>query len=578
MSRKILIGVWMAILCVAACRGPREESTKSRVPRAGGRLTVAERATPTTFNYPLATSVITVNISYYLMNSRLIEFNHQTQQNVAGLAESWDLAPDGKSLTCRLRPSLAFSDGAPLTADDVLFTLRVLTDEKLNSLFRDALLVNGKNIQAQKIDDRTIRLDLPEPIADPADILANLGVLPRHKLSAAFESGAFENAWGLEAKPEEFAVSGPFMLKEYVPGQRTILVRNPHYWKKDAGGTQLPYLDELVIDAIADPNTAILKFQQGGIDLLDGIRPADYASLKDQPGATVLRDAGPWLQPDLFWFNLSDAKDAKGKPLVDPARRSWFIDPRFRKAIAHAIDRNAIVANVLRGLGTPIDSFVTPGNKIWLSEKRTSYAYDPGRSRSLLQEAGFQFREEAGQPRLLDSSGRPVEFTLIVSESVAPRKQMAVIMQEDLAKIGIKVNLTALEDKMLEEFLTRKFSYDAAIHGVSPSGPDPSAWTAVLRSDGNLHFWAMKQSRPQFEWETRFDQLLAEMAASRDPAERKRKFDEIQQLFAEQLPMIPLVARHFLSGARASLGNYQPSFLPPRSLWNAEELFISPSK
>jgi len=575
-SQKVLVGLLIFLLLPAACR---QQSNEQAAPGhqtgvRGGRLVVAERSAPLTFNYPLASDATSVNTSFFLMSARLAEFDHDKQEFVPGLAESWQVSDGGRTLTVKLREGLKFSDGAPLTADDVLFTLKVFYDKRVNSpVFYDAMLVGGEPIKATKLDARTVRLELPRSVAVPEEYLSNIGVLPHHKLEAALERGEYNKVWGTTAAPADFAVSGPFSLKEYVPGQRTTLARNANYYKRDAAGNQLPYLDEVVIEAVPDANTALLKFQQGELDILDNIRPADYATLKDKPGAVAVHDTGPWLQTDVLWFNLNDGTDAQGKPLVDPVKRAWFADVRFRRAIACAIDRQSIIQNVLRGLGTPPSSVVSPSNKRWAKTDAPRYDYDLNRAKEMLKEAGFQLREGGGTPQLIDGSGHPVEFTLIVAENVAVRKQMATMIQEDLAKLGIKVNVSPIEDKAFMAYIRQTLNYEAAIHGFSPSSPDPSAFMAVLKTGGQQRYWFLNEKKPMAEWETQVDKLMDEQAVENDAAKRKEKFDAVQRIFAEQLPAIPLVVRHFVTGAKTSLGNYRASFMPPRSLWNADELF-----
>lgn len=573
---RVLAGLLFFLLPLAACQSP--ESKQSAGGREtgvrGGRLVVAERSSPLTFNYPLAGDLTTINTSFFLMSARLVEFDHDKQEFVPGLAESWPMSDGQRVVTVKLRDGLKFSDGTPLTADDVLFTLRVFYDKTVQSpSFHDAMLVGGEPIKASKLDERTVKLEMPQPVAVPESYLYNVGVLPRHKLEVAFNQGEYQKAWATTAAPADFAVSGPFTLKEYVPGQRTILQRNAHYWKKDAAGNQLPYLDEISIEAVDNPNTGLLKFQQGELDILDNIRPADYATLKDKPGPVAVRDIGPWLQTDVLWFNLNEGMDEQGKQLGDPVKRAWFSDARFRRAVAYAIDRPSIIQNVLRGLGTPLSGIVSPSNKRWVNANIPRYDYDVQRAKDLLKEAGFQLRDQGGTPQLADSAGHPVEFTLIVAENVAVRKQMATIIQEDLAKLGIKIVVSPLEDKAFSDYIRKTLNYDAAIHGFSVSDTDPSSMSAVFKTGGQLRYWSLANKKPGAEWETKIDQLMNEQAVESDAAKRKAKFDEAQRLFAEQLPVVPLVVRHFVSGAKTNLGNYRSSFLPPRSLWNADELF-----
>ncbi len=561
-------------LLLTACRPSsttQETASQERqIGVRGGRLVVADRGTPKTFNYLLAGDVVSATVASYLMSAALVEMDHDTQQFVPGLAESWEASDGGKTITVKLREGLKFSDGKPITADDFLFTLTVAADEKSGALFRESFSSGGQPIKGTKIDDRTFKLEQAQAAASIESFLAIFRPLPRHKLEAAYAKGEFGKAWDITTPAAELAVSGAFMLKEFVPNQRTILTRNPSYWKKDKAGIQLPYLDELVIEAIPDANTMLLKFQQGEVDLMDNIAPASYATLKQQPPAGLsVKDYGPSMLTDFLWFNQNDGKDASGKPFVDPTKRAWFADARFRRAIATALDRTTIINNVLRGLGTSISGLAAPSNKRWFSSELPKYDFDLNKAKGLLQEAGFTNSENG----LLDKAGKPVEFTLIVDGTVAVRKDMATIIQEDLSKLGIKVNVAPLEKNAFVEMIGKTLNYDAAIHGYAPSDAEPSTLISGLKTGGAQRYWFIGQKQAQEEWEKTFDQLTEDVDSNPDAAVRKQKFDAAQKLFAEQLPMIPLVVRNFASGAKSNLGNYRPSVIIPRSLWNAEELF-----
>lgn len=561
----------VVIFLLSACRQTAkiQSSSGRETGVRGGRLVVADRNPPQTLNYLMAKDTYTFT-ACSLMTGRLVDLDHDTQDFVPGLAESWQASEGGRVVTVKLRDGLKFSDGAPLTADDVLFTLKVADDEKLNTIFRDALMIDGKPMKASKVDEQTIKLELPRAVAAIEPNLYNIGILPRHKLAAAYERGEFAKAWATSAPPADFAVSGPFTLKEFVSGQRTVFARNPHYWKKDAAGATLPYLDELVIEVVPDANARVLKFQQGEVDILDNLRAADYALLAQQPGSLSVKDFGPGVKTDFLYFNLNDGLNAEGKPLVDLTKRAWFADVRFRRAVAHAIDRAAVVQNLFRGLATPLDGLVPPSNKRWVNANLPRYEYDLRRAQELLQEAGFRLNSP---DKLTDAAGRVVEFTVLVAENEPERKQMAAIIQEDLAKLGIKVNVTPLEAAAFGEYVMKKLNYEAAIHGSASTDTDPSSYSALLKTDGTQHYWFLNQKQPAAEWEKQLNRAMEEQDTARDAAVRKQKFDEAQRIFAEQLPMIPLVVRHYVSGAKNTLGNYRSSVLPPRSLWNADELF-----
>ena len=524
----------------------------------GGRLIVADRATPKTFNFLHAGDLVSATVASYLMTSHLVEFDHDTQKYVPGLAESWTASDESKTIIVKLREGLKFSDGSPLTADDVLFTLKVATDEKSGSLFRENYMIGGKPLKATKIDDRTVRFQLPRAAAAFESLLSTFGVLPHKKLENNFNP----KTWDTTVSPNDLAVTGAYTLKEFVPDQRTILTRNPHYYKKDKSGIQLPYLDEIVIEAIKDPNTMLLKFQQGEVELMDNIAPANFAALQQQlPTGTVVKDYGASMTSDFLWFNVNEA--------VPAMKRAWFNDLRFKKAISHALDRKTIIDNVLRGLGTPLNGIVSPANKIWGSSDISGYDFNLQKAKDLLTEAGFALRDNA----LFDKGGNAVEFTLIVDESVAVRKAMAAIIQEDLSKLGIKINVAPLEKNAFNEMIEKKLSYDAALHGYAVTDTDPSTAMMGLKTGGAQRYWNIGEKQSTQAWEKDFDRLADEQDTTVDPALRKTKFAEAQKLFAEQLPMIPLVVRNFASGAKSNLGNYRPSVVMPRSLWNAEELF-----
>jgi peptide/nickel transport system substrate-binding protein len=473
-----------------------------------------------------------------------------------------------------LRADAKFSDGQPVTPEDVVFTLRALYDERTAApLFRDAMLINGRQLAATALDAHRLRLTLPEPVAAPEGYLSNLAVLPRHVLESEFNQGKLREAYGLTADLSRIVTAGAFVPHAIVPGERLTLRRNPHYWKKDSAGTQLPYLDELVIEVAADANNALVRLRQGALDILDRLRPNDYATLRGSAGQVQAVDLGPGLSTDHLWFNLN-AGARNGTPIVNPIKRAWFNDVRFRRAVAHAIDRAPLATVTLQGLATPLYGFVSPGNRAWAADGLPRTAYDLAQAQSLLREAGFVQRGTPESPELYDAAGNRVELTLIVPVESQARVQMATVMQEDLAKLGIKLQVAPIEFGELSRRIAQSYDYDAALLGVSPSEPDPSAYANLLRSSSPAHQWHPQQTKPATAWEARIDELLAAQARATNAAQRLAHFREIQIILAEQLPIIPLVARHLTSAAQQRVGNYRPSALLPYSLWNAEELFV----
>lgn len=540
----------------------------------GGGLTYRVTGAPTTFNYLLAEDEPTIIITQFLLTSRLVEFDHESQQFVAGLAETWTTEADGKTVNVKLRNGLKFSDGEDLTSDDVIFTLNAIYDERTQAAgLRDAMLVDDEPIVAKKIDDRAIQLVFPKPVASVENYLVNLGVMPEHALKADFAAGKLAGSWKITAKPETIVSSGPFVVAKTTAEQRIEFARNPHYYKTDNKGTQLPYLDRFSVEIIEDANRTSVELSRGAVDLADKIRPTDFSELSKNGGAITAKDAGPGLGVDFFWFNLNTA-DRNGKPLKNEVKRAWFADKRFRQAIASAVDRDSIAANTLQGLATPLHGFVSPANKYWSKKDLAKISYDLAAAERMLVEAGFRKGGSAESPILYDAQNNAVEFSLAVQIESEPRKLEAAVVQQDLAKLGIRLSVVPVETGALMDKWTKTFDYDAILLGVAQGDTEPSSYQNFLLSSGALHQWQPDQKAPSAEWEAKIDKLFDEMTITRDVKARYELFAKIQDIMRDEMPVIPVVARHVSSAANSKLGNWSPSSILPYSLWNIEELYL----
>ncbi|HLL71837.1 MAG TPA: ABC transporter substrate-binding protein [Pyrinomonadaceae bacterium] len=561
----------------------------------GGSLTYRITSPPKTFNYMLAADEPSNFVAFFLTGARLVELDHDTQTYAPALAESWKLSDDALSVEVTLRDGLKFSDGHALTSEDVAFTLRALYDERVASpIYRDAMLIGDKPITVTVADARHFRLGFPEQIAVPENYMSNLNVLPRHVLEAELgkteksepaansnagaaappAQSAFNKSYAVTSDPVGIVTAGAFAIESSVPGERVTLKRNPHFWKRDAQGNQLPYLDRLVLEVVTDENNSVARLGQGTIDIIDRVRPTDYASLRGGQGTTRAHDVGPGLYADNFWFNLNPGKRDDGKPIVDPTKLSWFADARFRRAVSHAIDRDSIATNTWQGLATPLYNFVSSGNRAWVAPDVPRTAYDLERARALLREAGFAFRGTEAAPELFDAKGNRVEFTLIAPAGNEVRVKSAIVIQEDLKKLGMNVQVAPVENAQLSARINGSYDYEAVLYGTSATEPDPSSYTDMLRSASPQHFWHPKQTKPATDWEARLDDLTMRQAHEVDRERRRAIFRDVQLLMAEQLPLIPIVTRHIAVAFNTRVGNYRPSPLPPFSLWNAEELFV----
>ncbi len=363
--------------------------------------------------------------------------------------------------------------------------------------------------------------------------------------------------------PAEIAGAGPFRWKQYLPGQRLVLERNPFYWKKDEAGRALPYLDRLEYSFAADANAQLLRLRAGEVDVLPRLRADDAAALAARPELRV-QDAGPSLEYNFLAFNWNAAG----------AERTWFRNLQFRRAVAYAVDRDAIVKLVYQGKASPIWSPVTPGNRVWHSDKAAQYPYDPARAAALLQQAGFH-RDAAGILR--DSGGRAVEFTLMVSASNAARRKMATLVEDDLARIGIRAHATPTEFASMVDAVLHGGRYEAVLWGIAGGDPDPGSDANVWMASGNLHMWNLRlkgQPAPGLEpWEAEIDRLMqTQMTLTSFPA-RKTAIDRVQDLLSANLPVVFLVSPHVLAASRSNVGGFAPAIVEPVALWNCEHWY-----
>lgn len=544
--------------------------TSNPLGQPGGTITVAVRSDPKTLNPVLATDETTREI-IDCMNADLIHINRQAQQPEAALAKSWSVSHDGKTYTLQLRRGLRFSNGQPFTADDVVFSFQVYLDEKVGSPQRDLLVVGGQPISVEKIDDYTVRFHLDQPYAAAERLFDGLAILPRHLLESAYRAGTFVQSWGISAAPTQLAGLGPFRLKEYVPGQRIVLERNPYYWKTDGTGRRLPYVDELIFLFVPSEDAQVIRFQAGDTDLLSRFSAQDFSVLqREQPAKGYqLQDLGPSLEYNFLFFNLNNLA---GKNLQAIARKqNWFRDVRFRQAVSAAIDRESIVRLVYNGRAAPLWGQVTPGNKLWLDTALSHPEQSDDHARELLRSASFSWNS-AGV--LLDPSGQPVEFSILTSSSNAERSKMATLIQDDLGKLGMNVHIVPLDFHSMVDRLLNSFDYEAAIMGLASGDVDPTSDMNVWLSSGGTHLWNLTESKPATPWEAEIDQLMNEQLVTLNYVRRKQLYDHVQEIIAKEMPVICLASPDVLVGASRRVGNFHPSILEPSVLWNVDELYV----
>src|SRR5258708_30214808 len=539
----------------------------------GGRLVVSLRAEPKTLNPLTAVDAPSREVILGAMQADLIHINRATQLTEPALAKSWKVSADGLEYTLTLRKGLRFSDGQPLDADDILFTFRVYLDENVHATQRDRLIVGGKPIVARKVDAQTVAFQLAKTYGAGERLFDGLAILPRHLLEKLYAEGKLSQAWTLATPANQWAGLGPFRLKEYVAGQKLVLERNPYYWKEDTKGNRLPYVDDLVFLFVPNAAAQVLQFQSGETDLISRLGAENFSVLSRQQRGYTMSDAGPGLEYNFLFFNLNEPGE---KTSPDLARKmKWFREVRFRQAISAAIDRDAIVRLVYQGRGAALWGPVTPGNHRWANLSIPHPARSLEKARALLKEGGFTWASGPnGEPELVDSDAKAVEFSILSSSSNADRTKMATLIQDDLKQLGIRAQVVPMEFRSLIDRVTQTKEYDACILGLVSFDADPTPDLNVWLSSGGTHLWNPGQAHPATVWETEIDKLMEQQLAAPRYEQRKKYFDRVQEILAQNQPMIFFPSPDILAGAKNSLGNFHPAVLEPYVLWNVEQLYF----
>ncbi len=503
-----------------------------------------------------------------LTQSRLVRVNQATQELEPQLAERWTADATGRRVTLTLRQGVQFSDGHPFTADDVVFSFAAAYDEKGGSALGDTLLVGGKKLEVAATDPHTIVVTFPTPFAPGIRILDNLPIFPRHVLDADLKAGTIAKAWGLDTPPSQIVGLGPFILSEYVPGQRLIFSRNPRYFAKAPDGLPLPYLDRLVVEIIPDQSAELLRLESGQLDMMTSeIAPEAYAPLKraaDQ-GRVKLLDLGVSRNADGLWFNL------KPGALGQDARAAWLQRDELRRAISTAVDRKRFADTVFFGAGVPVYGPETPANKIWYWPGLPQTPHDPAAAKQLLASIGLTDRN--GDGMLEDAQNRPARFTLLTQKGRPSLERGAAVIRDELKKVGLAVDVVALDGgAVIDQFLHAR--YEAIYFNADKSDLDPGTNPDFWFSSGSAHMWNLEEKTPATAWEKQIDDLMARQIAAYDMAERKALYNDIQKIFAAHEPMIYFVAPRIYVAHAARVINLMPAEYRPQLLWRPETVAV----
>ena len=528
---------------------------------------------PKTFN-PFNSKDATSSTFADIMYDGLVTIDPVSGQYIPKLAKSFEI--NGNDYIVHLRHGVKWSDGKPITADDVYFTWKnIILDGFGNTSTRDSISVDGKLPTVQKIDNYTVKFTTPKPFAP---FLASLStpIAPKHIFEPAVKKGKefFDTFMSTNINPKDLVTSGPFRMVEYVPAQRAVYKRNPDYYVINSKGEKLPYLEKIIYLIVGDANNEVLKFEGGELDVI-GVKGSDVPRFKERQehGDFSMINLGPDTGTMYLSMNLNDRTDENGKPYVDPIKGKWFRDLNFRKAVDLVIDRENMVYNIANGFAKPL---FTPEslNSIFLNEELKPYPRDVDKAKEFLRASGFTWDKKG---RLRDKDGNRVEFDLLTNAGNSEREAIGVMVKQDLEDLGMKVNFKPIEFNSLVNKLLSTYEWDMVVMGLTGSPLEPNGGKNVWLSNGALHMYNQRKTAEAgvnlLPWEKELDYLFEKGATALSFEDRKKYYDRYQEIIYNEKPMIYLYSPVRISAIRNKFKNVYPTSLGG-IIHNIEEIYI----
>ena len=516
------------------------------VVKGPGVVAWAIRYDPKTFD-PAKVDEQASEMVRFLTGGVLLRLNRQTQQVEPELAASWNLSADGRAVTFRLRKGLTFSDGSALTSRDVAWSLRRVLDPATAAPVAEEFLTPAQ-VKVETPDAVTVLVRLPSRVIGIGKLFDEIAIEPAERPS--------------QAK----VTSGPFTAADFKRGQYVFLKRNAMYWKRDAAGKSLPYLNGIRLDILNNREQEVALFQRGEYDLIDGLAP-EYYTLLMAKSPKAVRDLGASLNTEQLWFN-----EAAGAPIPD-FEKAWFQNRAFRVAVSQAIHRADLARLAYEGHATPAYGFISPANVAWHDAALQYPHEDVAAAARLLSASGFH---KSGSV-LYDGGNHAVKFSILTNAGNRARQKMATLIQQDLAAVGMQVNVVTLDFPALIDRLMHTQDYQACLLGLMNVDTDPNAMMNQWMSSSANHQWNPAEKTPATPWEAEIDQAMRAQASSMVQAERKKSMDRVQQIVADQQPFIYLVYPNALYAVSPRLAGVQPVVMQPGLVWNIANIRVQES-
>ena len=517
---------------------------------------------PKTFN-PFTSTDATSSSMAEMMYDGLFTSNPMNGDVIPKLAKSVKIK--GNNYIIELRKGLKWSDGKPITADDVMFTWNDIIFAGLgNTSTRDSMIIDGELPKLTKIDNYTVMFTVKKQFA-PFLRMLSTPIAPKHYFTRNKNwKENFDRFLSSNTDPATIVSSGAFRLKEYVPAQRVIFEKNPNYYEINKNGEKLPYLDKIVYLIVGDLNNEILKFEAGELDeiSLKGGNVARYKA-RENSSDYIIYNLGADTGTMFVTINLNNRSYVeKGvkKYYVNPVKQKWFGDINFRRAVDYAIDRKSMVQNIANGMATPLFTAETQ-NSVFINKNLKGHDKNLKLAKYYLQKSGFYKRNG----KLYDKTGHLVEFDLYTNAGNTEREALGVMLKQDLAELGMQVNFKPIEFNSLVNKITNSYDWDMVILGLTGTPVEPHNGKNVWYSGGPLHLFNQRPvNRPvtdRLDWEKQIDEIFDKGALVLDFKSRKKYYDKYQEIIYNQKPIIYLYSPIRIYAIRNKFKNVYPSSL-----------------
>ncbi|MBI2921188.1 MAG: hypothetical protein HYY18_08910 [Planctomycetes bacterium] len=563
---------------------------KFAIGKRGGTLNDWIESDPRSFNYAVDTDRTLGSVLGGLVFECLFERDAVTLEwgpRLAAAVPAGSEDADGRVYVVALREDVVWHDGKPFGADDVVFTWNeIVLNEAFPCPYRTTVQLEvpdeaGKSVRRsvaiEKVDAKTVRFTFPRRHALWQSLVSAVPIFPKHLLKPRVDAGTLTAAWDLKTPPSEIAGTGPFRLAGFQPMDRIVLRRHDAWYRKDEAGNRLPYLDQIVFHHV-----------EGGAGLTDAFmdRTIDYVEMQESAIDAVLLKAtredfqivnmGPKAAWSYLAFNQNPRAAADGTPLVAPHKSKWFRDVRFRRAVAHTLDRDKIVDEVYGGQATPLWGPYPPKYRKYFTDDVAKYPRSLKKARALLEEMGLK-EDSDGDGVREDADGHPVEFEVLAYRS-GRTAEILDTLQESLARAGVRMKITWAQFNDILRRVTTDLNWEAVTLGYG-AGAEPLLGKSIWKSTEARRVWNPRGlPADERDWERRLDALFEEAYSSWDPDARRFRPErdvelahEWQKLCAENLPHIYLFAANQLYFVSNRLKNRRTSL---HSLFDLDRVYV----